>query len=89
MRGKTEAEIKAEREAALKAFKEEHGPFELIDTYFRDFNGNRLQFLGKSVSEGLAFADFALFVGDWKNFDGCACERFIAERYGVPCYDYK
>ena len=86
MRGKTEAEILSARETALKRLKENIGGFELVDTYFADFNGNRLQFLGKSISEGLALADVALFIGDWENFDGCRCEQFIAAQYGVPCY---
>ena len=86
MRGKTEDEILSARETALKRLKENIGPFELIDTYFAEFNGNRLQFLGKSISEGLALADAALFIGDWENFDGCRCEQFIAAQYGVPCY---
>jgi hypothetical protein len=89
MRGKTEEQIISERDAALKAFKEAHGPFELVDTYFKDFDGNRLQFLGKSISEGLALADIALFIGDWENFDGCRCEQFVAAQYRVPCAYYK
>ncbi|MDR1232503.1 MAG: hypothetical protein LBK61_14010 [Spirochaetaceae bacterium] len=89
MRGKTEEQIKSEREAALKAFGEASGPFELVDTYFKDFDGNRLQFLGKSISEGLALADTALFIGDWEGFDGCRCEHFIAAQYKVPCEYYK
>jgi hypothetical protein len=89
MRDKTEEQIKSERDAALKAFKEARGPYTLIDTYFKDFDGNRLQFLGKSISEGLALADVALFIGDWENFDGCRCEQFIAAQYKVPCMYYK
>jgi hypothetical protein len=45
--------------------------------------------LGKSISEGLALADVALFIGDWENFDGCRCEQFIAAQYKVPCMYYK
>ena len=86
MRGKTEDEILSARENALKRLKENIGGFELVDTYFAGFDGNRLQFLGKSISEGLALADIALFIGDWENFDGCRCEQFIAAQYGVPCY---
>jgi hypothetical protein len=89
MRGKTEGEILSERENALKRLKEKIGGFELVDSYFAGFNGNRLQFLGKSISEGLALADIALFVGDWENYDGCRCEQFIAERYKVPCLYFK
>ena len=86
MRGKTQEEILSERERGI-AFIKEHCPLEdieVIDTYFKDFNGNRLQFLGKSIMEGLAKADIALFIGDFEEYDGCSCEHFIAVKYGVP-----
>jgi hypothetical protein len=89
MKGKTEEGILSERSKALEQLKNSIGEFELIDTYFADFNGNRLQFLGKSISEGLALADVALFIGDWENFDGCRCEHFIAAQYKVPCEYFK
>jgi hypothetical protein len=89
MKGKTQDEILSERGKALEQLKNTIGEFELIDTYFKDFDGNRLQFLGKSISEGLALADTALFIGDWENFDGCRCEQFIAAQYKVPCLYYK
>jgi len=57
---------------------------ELINTYFADYNGNRLQFLGRSISEGLALADIVVFMDDWHNYDGCRSEHFIATQYGVP-----
>lgn len=85
MRGKTEEEILNKRSKALEELKNSIGDFELIDTYFENFEGNRLQFLGKSISEGLALADIAVFVGDWQKYDGCRCEHFIASQYGVPC----
>ena len=67
-------------------------PIERINTYFEDFEptcaagstGYRLEFLGKSISEGLALADEVVFMDDWENYDGCAAEHFIAERYEVP-----
>jgi hypothetical protein len=89
MKGKTEGEILRERYEAAEHLKKTIGEFELIDTYFVDFNGNRLQFLGRSISEGLALADIALFIGDWENFDGCRCEHFIAAQYKVPCEYFK
>jgi hypothetical protein len=87
MRGKTNEQILTARDAAVAAasryFNEDH--VEIIDTFFNSFNGNRLEFLGKSVMEGLAKADVAVFVGDWQNYDGCRCEHFIAAQYKVPC----
>jgi hypothetical protein len=88
MRGKTEKEILDERREALELLKHDLGEFELIDTYFAEFNGNRLQFLGKSISDGLALADVALFIGDWERYDGCRCEHFIAAQYKIPCLYY-
>jgi hypothetical protein len=87
MRGKTAEQILADRDRAIDTvkilFKGHH--IEIIDTFFNDFDGNRLQFLGKSIGEGLAIADIAVFVGDWQKYDGCRCEHFIAAQYGVPC----
>jgi hypothetical protein len=88
MKGKTNEAILSERKNALEWLKNTVGEFELIDTFFRDYTGNRLQFLGKSISEGLALADVALFIGDWEHFDGCRCEQFIAAQYHVPCLYY-
>jgi hypothetical protein len=85
MKGKTDAEITAEREKALEQLGKRLGDVEVIDTHFKSYTGNRLQFLGKSISEGLALADVALFIGDWENYDGCRCEQFIAAQYKVPC----
>jgi len=101
MRGKTEAEIKEYREIVYEAlqdkyYREDNNVFvkllsegegvEIIDTIFTDFNGNRLQFLGKSIMEGLALADAAIFVNDWEKYDGCRCEHFIASQYKIPCF---
>jgi hypothetical protein len=86
MRGKTNEEILAERSIAVEKAKEKLGEdVEVIDTFFNNFNGNRLQFLGKSITERLAVADAAVFAGDWREYDGCKCENYIAKRYKVPC----
>jgi hypothetical protein len=90
MRCKSAEEITAEREAAVGYLKESIATeIEVIDTYFKDFDGNRLEFLGKAVSEGIAKADIALFVGNWEAYTGCLCEHFIATQYGVPCLYFK
>jgi hypothetical protein len=67
------------------AFFEPNECVELIDTYFGNFNGNRLQFLGKSISEGLALANEVVFMDDWEKYDGCRSEHFIASQYSVKC----
>jgi hypothetical protein len=88
MRGKTNAQILIERERAINCARRHFGDnaVEVIDTFFKDFDGNRLEFLGKSIMEGLAKADAAVFIGDWQNYDGCRCEHFIAAQYKVPCF---
>jgi hypothetical protein len=89
MKGRTAEEISKGREDALLWLESRCYDFEALDTHFKDFNGSRLQFLGKSISEGLALASIALFVGDWERHDGCRCEHFIASQYGVPCLYYE
>ena len=87
LRGKENPKEYVERcRSAVDAYYSATGEaFERIDTFFTDFNGNRLQFLGKSISEGLALADEVVFMDDWEKYDGCRAEHFIAAQYGVPC----
>ena len=87
LRGKEDPEAYVQRcRQAVDAYYMAKGePFERIDTYFADFDGNRLQFLGKSISEGLALADEVVFMDDWETYDGCRSEHFIATQYGVKC----
>jgi hypothetical protein len=89
MRDTNKTEIMNQRKNALEELKTRIGDFELINTYFENFDGNRLQFLAKSISEGLAIADMALFIGDWEHYAGCRCEHFIAIQYTIPCMYYK
>jgi hypothetical protein len=91
MRGRTTCEILGERLDAISQIRDYvHYKFgqdiEIIDTFLENFNGNRLEFLGKSILEGLAKADIAVFVGDWQEYDGCCCEHYIAERYGIEVF---
>jgi hypothetical protein len=87
MRGKTDAEIEHSRKYAVSCVRAYYREdIDVIDTFFKGFNGNRLEFLGKSIMEGLAKADVAVFIGDWQNYDGCRCEHFIASQYKVPCF---
>jgi hypothetical protein len=88
MRGKTDTQILAERDRAVDTARSffNGGQVEVIDTFFNSFHGNRLEFLGKSIMEGLAVADVVVFIGDWQNYDGCRCEHFIAAQYKIPCF---
>ena len=87
LRGKASPEAYVEkcREAVDRHYTEKGEDFERINTYFAVYDGNRLQFLGRSISEGLAIADEVVFMDDWEKYDGCRCEHFIATQYGVPC----
>jgi hypothetical protein len=89
MKGKSAEGIQATRQKAISALREVYGNgVHILDTFFADFQGNRLQFLGKSILEGLAFSDLAVFIDDWEKYDGCRCEHFIATQYGVKCIYY-
>jgi hypothetical protein len=87
LRGKENVEqyIAECRAAVEKYYADKNEKIERINTFFADFNGNRLQFLGKSISEGIALADEVVFMDDWEKYDGCRCEHFIAAQYGVKC----
>ena len=79
MRGKTDEEIKAEREKGIEAASEVVGePVEVIDSFF----AKPLWFLGKSL-ELLADADVAYFAPGWKDARGCIIEHDCAIAYGI------
>ncbi len=84
MRGKTEEEIIAERADAIQAAKDAlNDDIEVLDSYFADFNGSALEFLGKSIML-LAQADFAYFSPGWDKARGCVIEHQCAVSYGIP-----
>ena len=87
MRGKQNVEDYVEkcRDAVDAYYKTKGENYERINTFFADYDGNRLQFLGKSIFEGLAIADEVVFMDDWEKYDGCRSEHFIAVQYGVKC----
>ena len=87
MRDKTEEEIKAEREEALK---------KVNDTFIEDveeiksfFEGEPkvktipLFFLGKSIKL-LSEADIIIFCKGYENYRGCKIEELCAKEYGIP-----
>ena len=84
MRGKTDVEIRTERERMIAYASEALGEdVEVLDTYYKDFNGSRVEFLGRSISD-LGKADVAIFAPGWDRFDGCRCEHTVCESYGIP-----
>jgi hypothetical protein len=83
MRGKTDAEILEERRHIEEQVKEKFGgDAELLDTFFKDFDGNALAFLGRSIS-ALSQADGAIFGKGWEDARGCRIEHLCCVEYGI------
>lgn len=81
MRGKTEKEIKEEREELVRKLEAEG--HEILDTVFTDFDcyASPIAYLAKSI-EFLDKADAVVFMKGWENARGCRIEHEIAEQYG-------
>lgn len=84
MRGKTDEQIRAERDFLIKKFNDMH--IEVIDTIFtedlpEDWNA-AVYFLGKSIS---AMKDVdAIYMDDgWREVRGCRIEHQVAREYGI------
>ncbi len=85
MNGKTDEEILAVREKAIKSAEEKLGEsVEVIDSFFQNApaNARPLWFLGKSL-ELLSTADVAYFAKGWENARGCKIENTCAIEYGI------
>lgn len=85
MNGKTDSEILAERERAIKSAERHLGePVELIDSFFQSAptDARPLWFLGKSL-ELLSTADVAYFAKGWETARGCKIENQCAIEYGI------
>lgn len=85
MRGKTDAEILAEREKAVISAEIQLGEkVEVIDSFFQDApaEAKPLWFLGKSL-ELLSTADVAYFAKGWEEARGCRIENTCAIEYGI------
>ena len=87
MKGKSDADILAERKKAIKSAEEEllREPVEVIDSFFQEapVDAKPLWFLGKSL-ELLAGADIAYFAKGWQDARGCKIENTCAIEYGIP-----
>ena len=81
MRGKTEKEIKNEREALVKKLQEEG--HEVLETVFEDFDcyASPIAYLARSI-EFLDKADAVVFMKGWENARGCKIEHEVALKYG-------
>lgn len=85
MKDKTDDEILAERENAIKKAEEKIGePVEVIDSFFQSApaDARPLWFLGKSL-ELLSTADVAYFADGWTEARGCRVEHLCVVEYGI------
>lgn len=92
MKDKSDDEILAEREKAIKSAEELLGePVEVIDSFFQSApaDARPLWFLGKSL-ELLSTADVVYFAKGWEEARGCKIENTCAIEYGITVIeDYK
>ena len=92
MKGKTDEEILAVREQAIKSAKDLFGEeVEVIDSFFQSApaDARPLWFLGKSL-ELLSTADVVYFAKGWEDARGCRIENTCAIEYGIKVIeDYK
>lgn len=88
MRCLTDEEIlKAREEIRIKAEKTIGEPVELIDSFIKDYPGEKnksipVWYLGKSI-QFLSQADIVYFGGEWRSARGCKIEHEIAKEYGI------
>lgn len=85
MRNKTDEEILAVREEAIKKAEEEIGEtVEVIDSFFQSApaDARPLWYLGESLKL-LATADVAYFADGWDEARGCKIEHACAAEYGI------
>ena len=92
MAGKSEEEIKATREKAIKALKEQN--YEIVNTLFTDewYSSDKMKergvvqvplcFLAKSL-ENMSLCHAAYFCKGWEQARGCRIEHDAAVAYGL------
>lgn len=88
MRGKTDAEILAERERAIKDAKTKWGAgVEVLESFFQDapVGAKPLWFLGESLKV-MADADAVILCPNWRLTRGCIVEAAAANRYNIPTF---
>ena len=90
MGGRTEEEIKKEREKLIKLFAKKD--IIVIDTLFDEVVPKNINagvyYLGKSIM-ALAKADALFMCNGWEKARGCQIEKEVAEKYGIKIlYDF-
>ena len=88
MRGKTNDEILTERRQAVQDVQRMIGEeVEPMNTFFTNYDGKPLEFLGKAISM-MAQADMVYFCKGWEYARGCRVERSAAENYDVMVVEH-
>lgn len=83
MRGKSDETIQQERDEAIISAKAlTSDDIEVLDTFFTNFDGNAVAFLGKSIS-ALSEADVAYFAPGWREARGCVIENQVCKAYDI------
>jgi hypothetical protein len=84
MRDLTDEQILQARAAIKEEVLKKYGyeDIEFLDSFFADYNGNAVGFLGKSI-EVMSQADIAVFGKGWAHMRGCRIEEVIAKEYGI------
>jgi hypothetical protein len=93
LRGKTNPEAYHEKciSAVKRYYADKNEKIEITESngVSNTFDGSttqkRLFGLGNVIAAELAVCDELVLMDDWKNYDGCRSEHFIATQYGVPC----
>ena len=84
MKGKTDEQILTERNGAISKIERVYpdSQIEVIDSFFADYDGNAVQFLGKSILK-LGEADLIVFLPGWDKARGCLVEEEVAKLYEI------
>lgn len=87
MRGKTDAEILAERERVIKAAKAKWGDVEALESFFQSApaEAKPLWFLGESLKV-MADANVVIVCKGWSDARGCKVEIAAADAYKLPVF---
>ena len=87
MNGKSEEQIREERETIVKGMKEEG--LEIIDTIFTEEApkdcDTAIYFLAKSI-EAIGKVDAVYFMRGWEKARGCKIEHQVATEYGKKLF---
>jgi hypothetical protein len=87
MRGLTSEQILQARDSIKEEVLKKYGDkdIEFLSSFFDDYNGSAVGFLGKSI-EVMSHADIVVFGKGWAHMRGCRIEEAIAKEYEIERY---